>query len=382
MPTLTPADVFVPVLHRRLIPRTQQGYDYACSTEANRGTSACEVSQHRFLPGQEQKNAFLPETSEASLCKPSNLRACTDNGQASMPPPSTAYYDNAERNPRKRGWRAQGLLAGEWRDRFGRHRRACHSDKPQHAAVSSSVVADLSMASIPCSSSCAGTEVSFEGLIEELRKRLPNSSSSLLEMVAAQHSIAESALEEANSMAEGAGNPDFKKGRGESDADVDIEPAGGGRRGHDAININNANATCNLVDEMIGENCPSPLRRGLTRECTTSTQQQRGLPRGCLQLRPMVEPFRASPSRQALSAGFGSRLRQVVGSNPSSLQLGPLPHGGSSSSKYDIPAATATAVREENVSPSAAMVAAAKAQERALPLLQVCAVKLVEPPGG
>lgn len=373
--------MFVPVLYRRLIPRTQQGYEYACSTEANRGTAACEVSQHRFLPGQEQKNTLLPETSEASLCKPSNLRTCTDNGQASIPPPSTAYYGNAERNSRKRGWRAQGLLAGEWRDRFGRHRRACHSDKPQHAAVSSSVVADLSMASIPCSSSCAGTEVSFEGLIEELRKRLPNSSSSLLEMVAAQHSIAESALEEANSMAEGAGNPDFKIARGESDADVDIEPAGGGRHCHDASDNNN-NATWNLGDEIIGQNCPSPLRRGLTRGCSTITQQQRGLPRGCLQLRPMVEPFRASPSRQALSAGFGSRLRQAVGSNPSSLQLGSFPHGGSNSSKYDIPAAAATAIREENVSPSAAMVAAAKAQERALPLLQVCAVKLVEPAGG
>lgn len=282
--------------------------------------------------------------------------------------PPTACYDNTERNPRKRGWRAQGLLAGEWRDRFGRHRRACPSDRPQHVE-SASVVAELSMASNPCSSSCEGTEVSFEGLIEELRKRLPHSSSSLLEMVAAQHSITESAFDGASSIAIGTGNPELKKMREESDADVHIEPAGGGRGGHDASNSNNNN--WNFGDERVGEHCSSPLRRCTTRGCKT-TQQQRGLPRGCLQLRPMVEPFRASPSRQAPSTGdFGGRLRQAAGSNPSSLLLGAFLHGGSSSSKYDIaPAATAM---KENVSPSAAMVAAAKAQERALPLLQVCA---------
>lgn len=372
--------MFVCLPRRRLIPRTQQDYEYAFSTDANRGTSACEVSRHRFLPGQEQqKNVFLPGTSEANLCNPSNLRTCINNDQASIPP-STAYYGNAEPNSRKRGWRAQGLLAGEWRDRFGRHRRSCHSDRPQHAAaVTSSVVADLSMASISCSSSCAGTEVSFEGLIEELRKRLPHSSSSLLEMVAAQHSVAESALEEANSMEIEAGNPERNRARGEPDRDVDIEAAGEGRRYHDASNYNNNNNTWNFEDERVGEKSSSSIRRDTTRGCTTRTQQQRELPRGCVQLRPMVEPFRASLPRQALPAGFGSRLRQAVGSNPSSLQMGSFSHGGSS--VYNI-TATATAVREENVSPSAVMVATAKAQERALPLLQVCAVKLVEPAGG
>lgn len=327
-------------------------------------------------------------------------------------PPSSAY-DNAERNnPRKRGWRAQGLLAGEWRDRFGRHRRAYHySDRQQqqqqqHAAVSSSVAADLSMGSIPCTSSCAGTEVSFEGLIEELRKRLPHSSSSLLEMVAVQQSIciAESAFDGENTVvtAMGAGNPEEQEivKRGEDDdADVDdIEQPGGWRRSYDASsgnNKNNSNRNNNDKEnnwkfggERIAAESFSPPRRGTTRGYATTTsnhqQQQRGLPRGCVQLRPMVEPFRASPSRQALSTGgFGERLRHAVGSsNPCSLLLASFSHGGgSSSSKYDITAAATETREEENVSPSAAMVAAAKAQERALPLLQVCAVKLVEPAG-
>lgn len=388
LPTIAPADgVSLSLFHRRIIP---WGQDYACSTDANNhSSSACgAVSQHRLLPTGQEQNAYFPqETSEASFSNSLNaLGSCTNNAQRSMMPPSTAYDDaNNARASRKRSWRAQGLLAGEWRDRFGRHRRAghsvYHSDKQRHGG-SSPLAADLSMASVPCSStSCAGTEVSFEGLIEELRKRLPNSSSSLLEMVAAQHNADASVFETTPSlMATGtAKNLDREiRGGGGAGDTLDMGAAGGGGGHRDT---SNNNTWSNSGDENIRRASFSPLRRrGTTRgNSIINNPQQRRLPRGCLQLRPMVEPFRASPSRQVLS-GVSGRLRQAaVGSNASPW-LESCSRGEGGNSKYD-EAVTMYTASEENVSPSAAMVAAAKAQERALPLLQVCAVKLAEPAG-
>lgn len=103
------------------------------------------------------------------------------------------------------------------------------------------------------------------------------------------------------------------------------------------------------------------------------------MPPGCLRLRhPMTGPMSAHTNSHPLMRQHNQRLNDAVGGGPQPSLV--LPPGGnlfSHGSAYRLVATEA--VDSEDASPSAAMVAAAKAQERALPLLQVCAVKVEEP---
>lgn len=90
------------------------------------------------------------------------------------------------------------------------------------------------------------------------------------------------------------------------------------------------------------------------------------------------------PTSKAPTSGFGNNLvthQQLGPEQPRLLQPQGLSfYDGSIARTGRLgPGLGVAATMEEDISPSAAMVAAARAQERALPLLQVCAMKVVEP---
>lgn len=220
-----------------------------------------------------------------------------------------------------RGWRAQGLLAGEWRDRMGRHRRAIPLEKAHIGGAGVSCEASAQAAS-----SCAGTEVSFEGLVEELHERLPPTSPHT-ELAATRKAAT---------------------------------TASGTRWG---------------AAGMEGMRSNYNPRLGIT-------PIRLRYPPGCLQLKGTIGTYMRLPpqERPALSTTripCMSRGHQNLG--PPSL-LGPgivsLETGHSRNTYFTVPVGTTIA---ETASPSEAMVACAKAHERALPLLQVCATQMTAP---
>lgn len=320
---------------------------------------AGEVLHHRVLSsGADRTNANITgsrcsPTAESKRCictmSNSNLRAHVNT----RPPPSS----NIEARPcHKRGWKVQGQVAGEWRDRLGRHRRARPTENANTNAITASgsaLAADFSRNSSTLSSSCAGSEVSFEGLVDELRERLPRAS--LLDgFVAARHQNGHQACPGIQAMV---------AGRMERQGDGSGICGGSARRTAPSTETSTARGTSGS---------------------TGGPEQQRGedtsglMPPGCLRLRhPMTGPMTAHTTSQPL-------MRQTSRGPNNAARIGPqpslvLPPGGtlfSDGSAYRL--VTTEAADVVDVSPSAAMVAAAKAQERALPLLQVCAVKVAE----
>lgn len=274
-------------------------------------------------------------------------------------------------------WRPQGMLAGEWRDRFGRTRRACpkpssvtchghqNAGAPagsQHRAASFGGYArSLAGSDKRCpaaagaASSCAGTDTSFEGLVEELRKRLPRTFP-LMELVTAQH----------------------------------IQMVYGDDNDNGIPNSSSAVA-------MTGGGVPMDSKRG--RGYRIEAREE--FPPGCLRLRRAVgiagqKEGSLSEARSRKLGENGNNQSGVLPATAENDAVGPLlssaGHGillfadGNStrvSNSTNRVASITTALSESASSansPSAAMVAAAKAQERALPLLQVCAVQVT--PGG
>lgn len=351
-----------------------------------------EVLHHRVLSAEggiatadSINSACLPvEESNNSLCTVPNARARAESNS-----------EIGAQTCRKRGWKVNGQLAGEWRDRLGRHRRArpTESEHKNDPAVATSA-ADVSMvSSFPGSSSCAGTDVSFEGLVDELRERLPQASL-LAEFVATQQQRGCTMCPEAEAVmtrtTTTTGRPheqaSRKRGGGERfDGSVGsvrrIAAGGGGTWAPTPVPDTVATTGIGLSTSDIE----------LQRERATAAGL---MPPGCLRLRhPMIGTMRPSPSSQLLarsvptgissSRGNHPRLHGVVGERPQPSLV--LPPGGmlfpDGSAYRLVTTGSSAGTIESSTSPSAAMVAAAKAHERALPLLQVCAVKVIEPTG-
>lgn len=303
---------------------------------------ASELLRHRRLPpGGSYDNAN--NTSSIHSLSNSNLQA-----RSNTRTPSNCIAEG--RASRKRGWKVQGQLAGEWRDKLGRHRRARPTENANTNAIPDSgtaFAADVSMISSFPGTSCAGTEVSFEGLVEELRERLPRASP-LTEFVTAQQQNTRHMCPGVEAMV--------------------------------------PRAITTITDEKkhCGGNSTTHTGRMQQGEAAAA-----GMPPGCLRLRhPMMETMRTPTSSHHMvgsvpgcdSSKNNPRLKSSLGVGPQPSLV--LPSGDTvfpDGSAYRL--VTAEATHPDDSSPSAAMVAAAKAHERALPLLQVCAVKVAEPPG-
>lgn len=230
------------------------------------------------------------------------------------------------------------------------------------------------VSSIP-ETSCAGTEVSFEGLVDELRERLPHASPLKERVATQQKNSAQHTCSGVEAMVSGK-TTTIDQLQEETTRARGIGVGGGGNVRH-------------TVGGGGGHGTHPPISGGTTTGIfTSSTEPQRGgaaagaMP-GCLRLRyPVVGTMKAPTNPQPLLRGGTSNLRHNTaigaGAQPSLF----LPPGGTffpDGSNYKLVATDA--METSDASPSAAMVAAAKAHERALPLLQVCAVKVVEPTG-
>ncbi|CAM9570294.1 unnamed protein product [Ectocarpus sp. 13 AM-2016] len=295
---------------------------------------------------------------------------------------------------RKRGWKVNGQLAGEWRDRTGRHRRArpTESENKNSRAFATSAADISTVSSFPGLSSCAGTDVSFEGLVDELRERLPQASL-LAEFVATERQNGCTVCPEAEAVM-----PRTTATSGRLHAQASRKRVGG-ERGEGNVG-NFSQLAAGGGEPWAPASVPDKVAAARIGLSTSDIELQREravaagvMPPGCLRLRhPMIGTMRGSPNPQLLvrsvptgsnSSGNNSRLRGVVGERPRpSLVLPPRGKLFPDGSAYRLVTTGSSAgATESNTSPSAAMVAAAKAHERALPLLQVCAVKVIEPTG-
>lgn len=221
------------------------------------------------------------------------------------------------------------------------------------------------MSTIP-GSSCAGTEINFEGVVEELRERLPRNSLLPGSVAAKRH----------NSRQMCPGVETMVTARMNSNMDDPLRKHDiGWCRGRVSGN------TGPMETPVTG----SATAGGTCRESSTEQpqgeeQEARGpMPPGCLRLRhPIAGTMRARHGSQPLLRHNNQqRLNNAASVEPQPSLV--LPPGGMlfpDGSAYRL--VTTEATDAESASPSAAMVAAAKAQERALPLLQVCAVRVAE----
>lgn len=336
---------------------------------------ASEILHHRVLSsgggGTDAYNTNSlcspAEDGKSSLCAlpSSNLRARTNTRS----PPNSNIDARAPHN--NRGWKVQGQIAGEWRDRLGRHRRARPTENANTnamAASGSALAADLSRISSIAGSSCAGSEVSFQGLVDELRDRLPRATL-LARFADAQRQTGADVCPGVEAMV--SGTTPYSLHEQQEEDPLRKHKQGGG-------------------SERVGGNPrrmapPVPASTAGGRHWSSgSPEQQRGeesrglMPPGCLKLRhPLAGPMRAHTNSQPLLRQNSQGLSTAAGVGPQPSLV--MPPGGtlfSDGSAYRLVATEAG--DSENASPSAAMVAAAKAQERALPLLQVCAVKVPE----
>lgn len=318
-----------------------RGQSYAWPIDPDE-TFDSEVIHHRVLSAEDDINSF-PENHYDDLGISSRTRARI-NTRAVI---ATATSRNlAARDTCKRGWRVQGLLAGEWRDHLGRRRRA----RPTETGVVSMATEGSTTASIQGSMSCAGTEVSFEGLVEELRERLPPTSP-LMEMFESHQTGGDCTVAEAMAIA-----ADNAKGGKRTD----VRDSGEEGRDSDLGGIG-----------MFGYRAPQKIEgqgeaegsNALARTCTArdETAEPQLSPLG-YRMRRAKGVAKASRAVQYARTGFGANTRPLL-----LPQQALFPDGST----------CRLAKLEDDISPSAAMVAVAKAQERALPLLQVCARKVI-----
>lgn len=325
-----------------------RGHAYAWLTNSDESITR-ETVHHRILPVNSGTGTeFLQqEKTESGLSTSSQLRAGIN---ARIKASALTQNDLVLQRSCKRGWRAQGYLAGQWRDHLGRQRRAWPSKRITAASAS---VGGTSVESVPRSLSCAGTEVSFEGLVEELRERVLGASH-LVDPITMKHVGSTCSLAEALAL----GYSERGKGRktlGE------IRPGEYPQR--NTANAGSLGGGDKEKGGSLGMRC-----------CRT---EQLVLPSGCLWARQENGGFRAAHP-QPTSSGLGGKSRSALGPQSSLLQL----EGGAFPGQNFYGLTTTTISGGfDNSSPSAAMVAAAKAHERALPLLQVCAVKVMEPAG-
>lgn len=360
-------------------PRGQACIDHGFSSEI----------LHRRVLSPEGGNLNARRTS--SLCPPAeedNIGLCTLSSanlraQINFKPQPTSILD--AQASRRRGWKVQGQIAGEWRDRLGRRRRACPTENPSTTVnapaaseyATSVAAADMSIVSSIPEPSCAGTVISFEGLVDELRERLPHASPLGGLVATQQRSIAQHTCsgEEATISRMIATIDQLQE---ETTRARRIDGGGGDKN-----------------NNTVSQGTP-PLMSGgaATGICTSGSTEPQGagaaagaMP-GCLRLRyPMIGAMRVPANPQPL-------MRSVpAGGNTGNLRLNWAAAARAQPSLLLTPGATfltdgnthklvgTDAVDTSDASPSAAMVAAAKAHERALPLLQVCAIKVVEPTG-
>lgn len=331
---------------------------------------ASEILHRRVLSPERggsntNTNSLCSPEDSSGLCALSstNLRARINNR-----PPLNSTIE--AKSSHKSGWKVQGQIAGEWRDRLGRHRRARPTENANRNAITASgsaLAADVSMISSIPSSLCAESEVSFEGLVDELRERLPRASL-LAGFVAAQRQHGHQMCPGVEAMVTGTMTSIDERQEGT------LRKNNKGERGGSVVGGNTgrtAQPTTRSTPEGRNWKSSSPAQqRG---------EESRGLmPPGCLRLRhPMTGALRAHTNSQPLMRQNNQRLNNTAGAGPQPTLV--LPPGGmlfSDGSAYRL--VTTDAADAENASPSAAMVAAAKSQERALPLLQVCAVRVDE----
>lgn len=322
---------------------------------------ASEVLHHRVLPADGGKRRS-PEMNT------DNQRARVRNGAE----PSVASLSQ------KRGWRVQGSLAGEWRDHLGRRRRA----NPSMNASAGGESSCASAAALPC----VRSEVSFEGLIKEWRGRLPQASPFLAELAAA-YTTGNISIDsricrtagEASSAVNATVTPDATHMGGETGRGNSEGASGQQYRAHSRASTPSVEG--GESDEGRGR-CSALPGQGTTRP--TNRTESEALPQGCLPLRRPIGAARMPPTNKAPKSGFRSNLatrQQLDPEQPRLLQPQTLSfYDGSIARTGRLgPGFGVAATMEEDISPSAAMVAAARAQERALPLLQVCAMKVMEP---
>lgn len=270
---------------------------------------------------------------------------------------------------KRRVWKAHHALAGEWRDRLGRLRRAHNTESCTAAAPPAAAATSASVGTFGGCSSCEGTEISFEGLINELRERLPRASR-LMTLVAREKTACDS-VSTTDPVVDGARmNEAERQGKAErTDTTKNRSRGKVGERDTSRVPTMPGSAESRQAGMDEGD---TPQRDRTARDAFSP--QGESLPPGCLPLRRSPEATRIPARQVALSIGYGrDRYTPAAALSPPAMR-----HRGNPflSPGVHTPGAVAAPTALENCSPSAAMVAAAKAQERSLPLLQVCAVSV------
>lgn len=341
-----------------------------------------EILRHRVLSAETEPRRTSRTNSFCLLAGES----C--NGICTLSSSNVRAHGHADaRASRKRGWKIKGQLAGEWQDRFGRRRRARPTEIGNDgeiivpAAAGPAGAAEISMvSSIPGSSSCAGTKVSFEGLVDELRERLPRASL-LAKYVAEQQDDNHPGYPLADAVVSGTTTTIDRHEEGMALDHGKGEEGGGCSFGKSGRSVAGANEVTRL--------------RGNSR-----IEERRGgrggaaglMPPGCLRLRhPVLGTIRAlttsPPLTSMVPTGNNTNINPRLSSSAGIGQNRSVRQATESrlfpdESSYRLPTTGApTGAVRNNTSPSAEMVAAAKAYERALPMLQVCAVRIAEPAG-
>lgn len=257
-----------------------------------------------------------------------------------------------------RGWKAQGMLTGEWRDRLGRQRRALPSEAPAGKAVREASPNQ----SDACSVSSVEAPTSFERLVEELRARLPRYPPPLMDVAVAQptgsvKSVAANAIDGGNSPKQGQAT-DKRHGYGNS---VWNTTATGRKSGAVAL------------ETRIVAKLTNRARRAEAPNSDSALPSYTGL-RG-----KNVGNFPPKYGQNEISQpGVGGYPCRQTGYPSSTLPIYQKKNAVNPYRDCGVSRWAMTIVSGSEVSPSAALVAAAKAQERALPLLQVCAVTIAD----
>lgn len=254
-----------------------------------------------------------------------------------------------------RGWKAQGMLTGKRRDHLGRQRRTLPSKAPTRKIVCEGSPNQWDICSVPS----VEEPTSFERLVEE---RLPRYPLPLMDAVVAQStsslkSTTANAINDDNSPEQGQAMDSVwdvtMTGRKSGAVALETGPAAG--------LTNRANGQGRREEVRNGDSAP-PSYTGLRGKGVRNSPPKYGEKENSqLLLRPR------DGGDSCRQTGYRS-LTMSLPKQKNPPAVAPYRDcGGSNSAMIIAPE-----------SPSAAMVAAAKAQERALPLLQVCAVAIAD----
>lgn len=253
-----------------------------------------------------------------------------------------------------RGWKAQGMLTGKGRDHLGQQRWTLPSEAPAGKAAREGSPNQSDACSVPSME----VPTRFERLVEELRERLPRYPPPLLDAVVAQSTSSLKSIDDGNSPKQGQ----------VTDSVSDVTATG---RKPGAVALETG-PMAGLTNHTNGQG-----RREEARNSDSAPSSYTGLrDKGVRNFLPKYGQNEIS--QLLLRSRDGADSCRQRGHRPSTMSL-PKHQKKNAVAPYRNCGGSSSAMIIAPESPSAAMVAAAKAQERALPLLQVCAVTIADP---